>query len=221
MSGRRQLMIAQASIDPLTIPLTLEARQANSTVRIVFPGGKSTMPTDDLYYRTSQNSGWTQYPYDADTASYATITLRQVGDKVQFMCTSSYFSKSTDSTAYRVFRFTGMVYAYGNLHSLFDCRRDVPYSCFRSLFQSQTRLFGTKIIIPSAVILARYAYVNMFYGCSNVNRIEVNLTEWPSDNGLADWVRGVSATGTFYKPKELPTEFGNNRIPTGWTVVDK
>lgn len=62
----------------------------------------------------------------------------------------------------------------------------------------------------------------MFHGCSKLSSIDVNFTSWPSNAyALYNWVGGVAATGIFYKPAELSTEFADNRIPNGWTVKNK
>jgi hypothetical protein len=62
------------------------------------------------------------------------------------------------------------------------------------------------------------AGVSMFENCSNLSSIKVALTSW--SNYTSNWVKGVAATGTFYKLTALPEEFGTNRIPEGWTVVN-
>lgn len=63
--------------------------------------------------------------------------------------------------------------------------------------------------------------MNMFRDCSNLKKITVNFTSWgDATDAFTNWVYGVAANGTFYKPVALPTEFGVNRIPVGWTVVN-
>ena len=63
-------------------------------------------------------------------------------------------------------------------------------------------------------------FTNMFYGCSELNQIEVNFTTWPSSGYMKNWVNGVAPTGIFRCPAQLPDERGNGRIPEGWTKVD-
>ncbi len=63
----------------------------------------------------------------------------------------------------------------------------------------------------------------LFYGCKSLNEISVGFTSW-THNGYSctkSWVSGVAASGTFIKPTALPEEYGVDRIPTGWTVVNK
>ena len=57
----------------------------------------------------------------------------------------------------------------------------------------------------------------MFYNCNQLNSVKVNFTSWNESNHYY-WLYGVSSSGTFYKPDELPEEFGASRIPEGWTV---
>lgn len=58
-------------------------------------------------------------------------------------------------------------------------------------------------------------------GCNNLKYIKVGFTAWqPSGESAisSNWVNGVSSTGTFEAPEELPVQFGVSRIPTGWDV---
>lgn len=66
---------------------------------------------------------------------------------------------------------------------------------------------------------------NCFVRCTSLKVIRVKFTEWyKGDDGtdlhFNDWVYGVPSGGTFYKPSALPEEYGTNRIPEGWTVVN-
>jgi hypothetical protein len=60
----------------------------------------------------------------------------------------------------------------------------------------------------------------MFENCVNLNDINVNFSVW-STSQVYRWVGDVSSSGTFTCPADLPEEFGESRIPTGWTVVRK
>lgn len=55
---------------------------------------------------------------------------------------------------------------------------------------------------------------------TDIREIEVNFSEW-HNTATNNWVKGVPANGTFIKPKALPEEYGVNRIPEGWTVINK
>ena len=89
-------------------------------------------------------------------------------------------------------------------------------SCYRSMFSGCTGLTSAPELPATA--LAGNCYYSMFYGCTNLSLIQVHFTAWGSQT--AGWVSNVKSTGTFYKPTALPEEFGTNRIPTGWTVVN-
>ena len=91
--------------------------------------------------------------------------------------------------------------------------------CYEGMFYGCSSL-TTAPELP-ATTLAMGCYYWMFYGCSNLNSITVNFTTW-NDDYTSLWVYGVPSGGTFICPDGLPhinpTEFGNSRIPTGWTV---
>jgi hypothetical protein len=91
----------------------------------------------------------------------------------------------------------------------------LAYGCYYYMFYGCTSLVNAPEL--PATNLADYCYRYMFYGCTNLNEIKVYFTAY-NDSALYNWVKGVSSTGTFYKPTALPTKFGDNRIPTGWTV---
>ena len=95
---------------------------------------------------------------------------------------------------------------------------DPAQGCYQSAFQ-ETAITSVVIGLES---LAAYCLYGAFLGCSNLSRIEVNFTSWGNiATATQDWVSGVAAEGTFIKPAALPEEYGTNRIPTGWTVVNK
>ena len=57
----------------------------------------------------------------------------------------------------------------------------------------------------------------MFYSCTSLTSINVKFTSWHT-NATVNWVQKVSSAGTFTCPAELPQQFGNSRIPVGWTI---
>jgi hypothetical protein len=62
----------------------------------------------------------------------------------------------------------------------------------------------------------------MFNGCTNLNSINVNFSDWnPTSYATYYWIGNTAANGTFTCPADLPEEFEISRIPTGWTVVRK
>lgn len=66
-------------------------------------------------------------------------------------------------------------------------------------------------------ISAQSCCERMFNGCSSLNYIKVLFTQWGSTER---WVSNTALEGTFEKPCALPEEYGINKIPNGWTVVD-
>ena len=63
-------------------------------------------------------------------------------------------------------------------------------------------------------------FCNMYNNCSKLEEIIApNISVWDT-NKFTNWVKGVAANGTFYKPKGLEIPTGNNGIPTGWAVKE-
>ena len=100
-------------------------------------------------------------------------------------------------------------------------------ACYRSMFYGCTSLTrapelpAPELIAPSNTKTACYS--EMFLGCNNLSEISVAFVEWgnctyPSDENTYRWVADVAPTGTFICPKALALEYGEDRIPEGWTV---
>jgi hypothetical protein len=70
--------------------------------------------------------------------------------------------------------------------------------------------------------LVNRCYMSMFSDCSSLTKIMASHTVWtPPAYATYTWVTGVPKnSGTFYKPSALPLEYGSNRIPEGWTVIN-
>lgn len=92
----------------------------------------------------------------------------------------------------------------------------LAYGCYRSMLASCPAL--TKAPTLPAETSVDHCYNNMLNGCSNLTEIRVHFTSW--SDATYQWVYGVTSTGTFYKPSALPEEYGESRIPEGWTVVN-
>ena len=62
----------------------------------------------------------------------------------------------------------------------------------------------------------------MFYGCTSLNYINVNFTDWnSSDHSTEYWVKNVASTGTFVCPAELDiSTIGTSNVPSGWRILD-
>ena len=115
-------------------------------------------------------------------------------------------------------------------------------SCYRSMFEGCTGLTGAPELPATtlatncysymfagctgltsapelpATTLAGSCYNYMFKGCTNISLIKVHFTAWGTQT--TNWVSKVKSNGTFYKPTALPKEYGVDRIPPGWTVVN-
>lgn len=91
--------------------------------------------------------------------------------------------------------------------------------CYRNMFYGCTSLTTTPKL--SATTLVNYCYDSMFEGCTNLNNITMLATDISANSCLYNWVKGVSATGTFTKHKDMTSlESGSSGIPTNWTVID-
>jgi hypothetical protein len=91
-------------------------------------------------------------------------------------------------------------------------------SCYYKMFLGCTEL-ETAPELPAST-LAETCYKEMFCGCSKLNTIEVNFTSWTdADNPTLDWLKDVSADGTFVCPEGLDISTRDaSHVPAGWTV---
>ena len=88
--------------------------------------------------------------------------------------------------------------------------------CYESMFANCISL--TKAPALPATQLAKTAYDGMFSGCTNLSEINVSFIGWASGSRTSGWVKNVAPTGTFICPYILALEYGESRIPEGWTV---
>ena len=93
-------------------------------------------------------------------------------------------------------------------------------SCYESMFQNCKYLEGPAVL-PAAT-LTTTCYKNMFNGSPLLNSVVCLATTNISTANCADWLKNVSATGTFVKPSGVSDWATNSAsgIPTGWTVQD-
>ena len=91
------------------------------------------------------------------------------------------------------------------------------YMCYYEMFSGCTNL--TQAPELPATTLAEQCYSLMFYGCTSLSQIHVSFDNWSDANyPTSNWVEDVAPTGTFICPKALAEEYGESRIPEGWTV---
>lgn len=94
--------------------------------------------------------------------------------------------------------------------------------CFQELFYGCTSLAKAPKL-PAQTLVAN-CYNSMFYNCSNINSITALFTTTPNSvtNCNANWVQGVSSTGTFTMSGNAewdPESYRSvNGVPEGWTV---
>ena len=175
------------------IPLTFTAEEVNSTLKIQ---QNNSAPTLNLEYKLN-NSGWTPYTQEN------TITLANVGDKVQMRATeagNSTFSSNTSN--YNRFIMTGKIAASGNIQSLLDqtmTRMDVPAYCYYYMFSDCTSL--TQAPELPATTLANSCYQSMFSSCTSL----VQAPELPATT-LADscYYRMFGGCSSLTQALELP-----------------
>ena len=89
--------------------------------------------------------------------------------------------------------------------------------CYDKMFQNCTSI--TRAPELSALTLYNNCYLSMFNGCTSLVYIKAMFTTNPGNDYTSNWVRNVSATGTFVKNSAAEwTSEGNNSVPTGWTI---
>lgn len=227
--------------DLQAMPLTFEAKVANSNIRLTINGDASVT---SIEYSTDGGSSWQPYT----SATY--ITLANVGDKVQFRGTATTYNMSNFSSN------SGELYAYGNVMSLlygsdFANKTAFPNGSqytFSHLFNSMRNLYNhpaLTIVLP-ATTLAAYCYWGMFYGCtglttapvlpattlvnscyydmfhgcSNLNSVVCLATYIPANTCLWKWLvdAGTNATSpTLHVKSSMAPSYWN--APGWWTIV--
>ena len=100
--------------------------------------------------------------------------------------------------------------------------------CYKYMFSGCTSLVNAPDL--PATTLANICYSGMFINCTSLSTIRVAFMDWNGTNTsitrawtsdtVVSTTSGVSSSGVFYKPSALPEEYGVDRIPEGWTVVN-
>jgi hypothetical protein len=86
--------------------------------------------------------------------------------------------------------------------------------CYQGMFRDCESLVDAPAL--PAQTLKDECYQNMFEGCIGLKSITVSFTSW-DPNYTNDWVKDVPSGGTFTCPTGLFEEYGDDRIPQGWT----
>lgn len=97
--------------------------------------------------------------------------------------------------------------------------------CYESMFYGCSSLISAPEL--PATTLTNNCYKEMFYGCSSLEYVKcLSLSDMSASSGgsnlyVSNWLRNVSASGTFAKASGNTTWLtGNSGIPSGWTVQD-
>ena len=210
--------------------LTFTAEEDGSSFRIV---NKDKKP--DVQYSLDGGKTWTAL------AVGDTVILAHKGDKALLR------GNNPNGLLYSTFEMAGKVAASGSVMSLIDgtgLSTEIPWDyCFSGLFYYCTSLTqapelpattlsdycyfqmfsGCKSLTRApelpATTLVDNCYQDMFYNCTNLSEINVSFVNWSDAKYCtALWTQNVAPTGTFICPKDLPLEYGDSRIPEGWTV---
>ena len=101
----------------------------------------------------------------------------------------------------------------------------IPEQAYRYMYTKCTSLVKAPDILATSRIQPtsdNWTLASMFQGCSNLNYLKCMLPEGNNGvgSGFSDWLKGVSATGTFVAPSSANWTTGANGIPAGWTRVD-
>ena len=216
--------------------LCFTAEAANSSVQLTAVGSAPVV----TLIKSFDGVNWEDY------AVGEVIELPSIGDFV-YLAAGEGGNKAFGASAssYHKFVINGLVASSGDITSLrsFDLEQTkLVTACYRDMFHGCTGLTSAPEL--PATTLARLCYNNMFYECTGltsapelpattlaascyssmfyycvqISLIKVHFTAWGSQT--SKWVSNVASTGTFYKPSVLPDEFSEDRIPTGWTVVN-
>ena len=96
--------------------------------------------------------------------------------------------------------------------------KELAPRCYAIMFNTCLKL-RTVPELP-ATNLVEGCYDHMFTYCVNLNYVKALFTDEPSESTTAEWLGGVSFTGTFVKSKNAAWDvWGISGIPKGWTVV--
>ena len=190
--------------------LCFTAEAANSSVQLTAVGSAPVV----TLVKSFDGVNWEDYTVGD------VIELPSIGDFVYLAAgEGGNETFASSSSIYNRFVINGLVAASGDITSIrrFDLiQTPLAGNCYRQMFYGCTGLTSAPEL--PATTLATYCYHSMFHGCTKLSLIKVHFTAW--GNQTSKWVSNVASTGTFYKPRALPEEYGANNIPTGWTVMN-
>lgn len=91
-------------------------------------------------------------------------------------------------------------------------------NCYAFMFNGCTSLTAAPEL--PATTLANYCYQRMFQGCSSLNYVKCLATDISATDCVANWLAGVSSSGTFEGYSSTGYPSGASGIPEGWTFVE-
>lgn len=94
----------------------------------------------------------------------------------------------------------------------------LTYYCYGGMFWDCTSLTTAPDLLAEKV--GSSSYSSMFTGCTKLNKVKCLATDISAYNGLNEWLKDVSATGTFVKAANVEWPSGVSGIPEGWTVEE-
>lgn len=93
------------------------------------------------------------------------------------------------------------------------------YYCYYRMFEGCTGLTSAPELLAKNTFTS--CYQRMFYNCTNLTYVKCMAEDLSSTNCVADWLQGVSSTGTFIQAEGVEWPRGASGIPTGWVDVEK
>ena len=117
--------------------------------------------------------------------------------------------------------YASMFYACHNLISAPELpATTLASSCYDSMFYACTSLTTAPTLPARDTTTGASCYRYMFDRCSNLNYVKcLGETRYAGDTH--NWLRDVSATGTFVKSANATWSTGDDGIPVGWDVIDE
>ena len=153
----------------------------------------------------------------------ATILSTSCYEEMFKGCTSLETAPNLPATTLANGCYTNM---FSNCTSLINIPNILPAEtlesyCYQYMFSGCSSITESPVL-PAASINKSYCYERMFSGCSSLSKIKClgdPVSQYNSN--MSNWVNGVSATGVFIKnPAVSSWTYGNNGVPTGWTIED-
>lgn len=92
----------------------------------------------------------------------------------------------------------------------------VVYFCYYRMFEGCTGLTSAPELPAKNTFTS--CYQRMFYNCTNLTYVKCMAEDLSYTNCVADWLQGVSSTGTFIQAEGVTWPRGASGIPTGWTI---